>query len=100
MMRAEELEADQSKSEQVHFTLYGRSYCHLCDDLLQALLKLRDEFEFEVAVIDIDTEAAASVLEQFDELVPVLLGRRGPQEAERLCHYFLDEARVRRFLNV
>ena len=33
----------------------------------------------------------------FDELVPVLVGIRGGEEV-RLCHYFLDEAKVRSFL--
>jgi 2-keto-4-pentenoate hydratase/2-oxohepta-3-ene-1,7-dioic acid hydratase in catechol pathway len=31
--------------------------------------------------------------------VPVLFGRRDDGENMQLCHYFLDEARVRAFLN-
>ncbi|SFD43742.1 glutaredoxin family protein [Massilia yuzhufengensis] len=75
----------------VPFTLYSRSYCHLCDDLLQALLALQQPGErFDVAVIDVDADPA--LVERFDELVPVLFGDpAGPE----LCHYFLDPAAAR-----
>ena len=43
----------------VPFTLYSRGYCHLCDDMLQALLALQQAGErFEVAVIDVDADPA------------------------------------------
>jgi thiol-disulfide isomerase/thioredoxin len=80
-----------------HFTLYSRSYCHLCDDLLEALQSLSGEFPFTVEVIDIDSDE--SLVAQFDELVPVLFGRMGEGGgAVQLCHYFLDEAKVRTFM--
>lgn len=78
------------------FTLYSRSYCHLCEDMLAALERLRPEYDFAVTVIDLDTEAPPQLLERYDELVPVLLG--GNSETP-LCHYFLDEAAVRAFLD-
>ena len=75
----------------VPFTVYSRSYCHLCDDMLQALLGLQQPDErFEVAVVDVDADPA--LVARFDELVPVLYG--DPDGAE-LCHYFLDVAAVR-----
>ena len=37
----------------------------------------------------------AELLARFDELVPVLFGDLAQPE---LCHYFLDEAAVRRYL--
>jgi hypothetical protein len=78
----------------IPFTLYSRSYCHLCDDLLDALRALQDgAMRFEIAVIDVDADAA--LVARFDELVPVLFG--DPAQPE-LCHYFLDEAAVRRHL--
>ena len=76
------------------FTLYSRSYCHLCEDMLAALQALAPPGQaFEVEVIDVDADPA--LLERFDELVPVLYGRLDEPE---LCHYFLDEAAVRRYL--
>jgi hypothetical protein len=83
-----------------HFTLYSRSYCHLCDDLLQAL-KAFDPAAgtaaaFPIDVIDVDADPA--LVELYDELVPVLMGSRNGGPPERLCHYFLDEAKVREFL--
>ncbi|MBE3025469.1 glutaredoxin family protein [Janthinobacterium sp. GW458P] len=80
----------------MHFTLYSRSYCHLCQDMLDALLLLQPPDQpFTVDVIDIDDSPDASLLARFDELVPVLFGDLA-QPA--LCHYFLDEAAVRRCL--
>lgn len=78
----------------MHFTLYSRSYCHLCDDMLAALDALQsDALRFTVEVIDVDADDA--LVARFDELVPVLYGDpAGPE----LCHYFLDEARVRAYL--
>jgi hypothetical protein len=72
----------------MNFTLYSRSYCHLCQDMLDALLALRrPDRPFTVDVIDVDTDPA--LVARFDELVPVLFA--GERE---LCHYFLDEQRV------
>lgn len=72
-------------------TLYGRAYCHLCDDMLAALERLRGEFPFSVEVLDVDQDPQAVAL--YDELVPVLVA-----EGRELCHYFLDEAKVREYL--
>lgn len=74
----------------MHFTLYSRSYCHLCDDMLAALLALQtDTLRFTVDVVDVDADEA--LVARFDELVPVLYGDLDQPE---LCHYFLDEAAV------
>lgn len=81
----------------IRFILYSRSYCHLCDDLLQALNKLRGEFDFVVDVLDVDADP--NLLQLYDELVPVLAGIPQGQEAVVLCHYHLDEDAVRNFLN-
>lgn len=77
------------------FTLYSRSYCHLCEDMLNALQALAPEGQaFEVDVIDVDADPR--LVERFDELVPVLYGRLDEPE---LCHYFLDVEAVRRYLD-
>jgi len=76
------------------FTLYSRSWCHLCEDMLAALQSLAPAGRpFEVEVIDVDADPVLE--ERFNELVPVLYGRLDEPE---LCHYFLDEAAVRRYL--
>lgn len=80
----------------VQFTLYTRSYCHLCDEMLEALQALSGEYPFSVELMDVDADEA--LVAQFDELVPVLFGRKDNANAVQLCNYFLDEARVRGFL--
>ncbi|HJV80542.1 glutaredoxin family protein [Noviherbaspirillum sp.] len=80
----------------VHFTLYSRAYCHLCDDMLEALQALSGEYPFTVEVMDVDADEA--LLAQFDELVPVLFGQKGNAESIQICHYFLDEGKTRAFL--
>jgi hypothetical protein len=78
----------------MHFTLYSRSWCHLCDDMYAALMALHSErHPFTVEVIDVDADDA--LVARFDELVPVLFGDLNQPE---LCHYFLDEEAVRRAL--
>ncbi|WP_295995911.1 glutaredoxin family protein [Rugamonas sp.] len=78
----------------MHFTLYTRSYCHLCQGMLDALLALQTPARpFTVDVVDID--AAPALLARFDELVPVLYADLSQPE---LCHYHLDAARVRQAL--
>jgi hypothetical protein len=78
----------------MHFTLYSRSYCHLCDDMLLALNALQTPHApFTVEVIDVDADDA--LVARFDELVPVLFGDLAEPE---LCHYFLDVPKVQAWL--
>jgi len=72
-------------------TLYGRSYCHLCDEMLAALAPLRGEFGFALEVIDIDDDPLLG--QRFDTLVPVLM-----HAGNELCHYHLDAGKVRAYL--
>ncbi|MFZ4875111.1 glutaredoxin family protein [Janthinobacterium sp. Mn2066] len=81
----------------MHFTLYSRSYCHLCQDMLDALRLLQTPAQpFTVEVIDIDTSSDPSLLARYDELVPVLFGDLAQPE---LCHYFLDIPVVQHYLD-
>jgi len=80
----------------MHFIIYSRSYCHLCDDMLHALVQLRSICDFSVETIDIDEDP--DLVQRYDELVPVLLGKRADQEQQQLCHYFLDREKVVQFL--
>jgi hypothetical protein len=79
------------------FTLYSRSYCHLCEDMLAALqaFMARQGLAYTVDVVDVDADPA--LVSRYDELVPVLTADpAGPA----LCHYFLDEAALRRHLGL
>jgi len=78
----------------IRFTLYSRSWCHLCEDMLAALRTLEQPGQaFDVEVIDVDADPALEA--RFNELVPVLYGDLAEPE---LCHYFLDEAAVRAYV--
>ena len=57
----------------------------------QALMPLAKEIGFAVEVLDVD--ASADLEARYDQWVPVLL-----HEGSDLCHYFLDEAKVRDYL--
>ena len=73
-------------------TVYGRSYCHLCDDMIAALHTLQGRFVFMLKIVDVDTDAALEA--RFGVKVPVLMS--GNRE---LCHYYLDEPVVTAFLS-
>jgi len=72
-------------------TLYSRAWCHLCDDMRAALEPLLAEFGAQVEVIDVDSDPSLEA--RYNELVPVLLC-----DGIELCHYRLDESRVREAL--
>lgn len=80
----------------IPFTLYARSYCHLCQDMLDALHLLASPAQpLTVEVIDIDAAANMALLARYDALVPVLFGSLAEPA---LCHYVLDAPQVRRYL--
>ena len=79
--------ASTDNNEPPLLTLYGRRYCHLCDDMITALQPLRSRFHFELQVVDVDSHPALE--QRYGEKVPVLLLRNS-----ELCHYFLDEQAV------
>ncbi len=76
----------------IELTLLGRGYCHLCDDMAEALQPLLAESGATLTVIDVDAHPALEA--RYDELVPVLL--HGETE---LCHHFLDAAKTREYLS-
>lgn len=83
----------------IELTLYGRTYCHLCDDMKNALELLRRGFSFVLHEVDVDSDPVLEA--RFDELVPVLMTgapEAPPEDARELCHYFLDVPAVRAWL--
>lgn len=84
----------------IQFTLYSRSYCHLCDDMLEQLHAYKKEHTdhgFAVQVRDVDVDE--SLLALYDELVPVLVGKKDNAKEQEICHYFLDLAKLKEFLH-
>jgi thiol-disulfide isomerase/thioredoxin len=73
-------------------TLYGHSYCSLCETMHAQLLGLAGELGFEIELVDIHDDPALEA--RFGEQVPVLYG------ADRaICHHLLDESALRRYLS-
>ncbi len=72
-------------------SLYGRSGCHLCEDMLAVLEDLRSEHDFAVEVLDVDSRPEWQDL--YGKFIPVLT-----LADEEICHYFMDMAKVREVL--
>ena len=70
-------------------TLLSRSYCSLCQKMLDALQPWREAHGFDIEVVDVDADEA--LVARYNELVPVLLD--GDVE---ICHWHLDEGSCRR----
>ncbi|MBY0269573.1 MAG: glutaredoxin family protein [Burkholderiales bacterium] len=78
-------------SGRITLTLYSRSWCHLCDDMLAGLRVLQARQPFGLNIVDVDSQPALE--RRFGEFVPVLM--HGERE---LCHYHLDAAAVTDYL--
>ena len=78
-----------------YFILYSRSWCHLCDDLLQALRALVGD-AWRIDVVDVDADPL--LVERYDELVPVLVGCVPGRPPQALCNYYLNENAVQAFI--
>jgi glutaredoxin len=72
-------------------TLLGRAWCHLCDDMRNALTTLAAERPFELEVVDVDGDPELE--RRYGEDIPVLLA--GGAE---LCRHRLDAPRVAEYL--
>jgi hypothetical protein len=73
-------------------TVYSRQYCHLCEEMIEALRRLQGLERFEIAVVDVDADL--EVERRHGERVPVLM--HGERE---LCHFRLDAAAVTAYLS-
>jgi glutaredoxin len=69
-------------------TVYARADCHLCEEAMAALGRLRRELGFELAERDIDDD---EVLQRaYFERIPVIA-----VDGVEVCEYFVDEALLR-----
>lgn len=80
----------------LHFIIYSRSYCHLCEELRDALRQALGATPASIEMIDVDADEA--LVARYDELVPVLMGQSGDGQWVELCHYHLDLARLQAFV--
>ena len=69
-------------------TLYGRPGCHLCDDALAALERVRARVPFALRTVNIEDDDA--LLRAYLERIPVV-----SLDGEEVYDYFVDEADLR-----
>jgi hypothetical protein len=81
----------------VRLTLLTRSYCHLCDELADALVPLVGATPLDV--IDVDAPEHAGLDTAFGDAVPILFAGP-PATANEICRYRLDPARLAAALSV
>jgi len=75
----------------VRLTLLTRAYCHLCDEMYEALKPLAAAHGVAIASVDVDAEP---LLEgAYGDRVPVLFSGE-PGSGEEICHYRLDRKRL------
>jgi hypothetical protein len=71
--------------------MLSRAYCHLCDDMRDALRPIAERHG--VPMIEVDVDADPDLEAEYGERVPVLL-LGAPADGYELCHYRLDARRV------
>jgi glutaredoxin len=69
-------------------TLYGRPGCHLCDDALAVLERVRAEAPFELRQVNIEDDDA--LLRAYLERIPVV-----SLDGEEVSDFHVDEADLR-----
>ena len=69
---------------EVVLSIYSRAECHLCDEMISALKKWQNRFNFQIKVINIDQNA--SLISRFAARIPLL----AVNDLE-ICEYHLDE---------
>jgi glutaredoxin len=73
----------------LHVRIYSRPGCHLCEDALQTLESLRDDYEFLLEEVNIDEDPALK--ERLGEQIPVVTVDGGNRVAAHIT-----EERLRR----
>ncbi len=74
-------------------TLLKRDYCSLCHAMFAALQNWQQSYGFTIIQKEIDD--FPQLVEQYDELVPVLLDNNG----DEICHWHLDENALLQYLD-
>ena len=69
-------------------TIYGRPGCHLCDDALAVLERVRTDVPFDLRRVNIEDDDA--LLRAYLERIPVVA-----LDGEDVYDYYVDEADLR-----
>jgi glutaredoxin len=69
-------------------TVYSKPDCHLCEDAIEVLRGLQDEFVFDLRELDISADE--TLLRGYFERIPVI-----ELDGEELCEFFVQEALLR-----
>jgi glutaredoxin len=69
-------------------TLYGRPGCHLCDDALAVLERVRADAPFDLCTVNIEDDDA--LLRAYLERIPVV-----SVDGHEVYDYYVDEADLR-----
>jgi hypothetical protein len=72
-------------------TLLSRPYCHLCDEMRDAVHTVAQRHG--TAVIEVDVDAFPDLEARFGDAVPVLM-LGAPADEVELCRHRFDRARV------
>jgi glutaredoxin len=75
-------------SAPAHITLYGRPGCHLCDDALAVLERVRAGTPFQLETVNIEDDDA--LLRAYLERIPVVA-----LDGDEVYEYHVDEADLR-----
>jgi glutaredoxin len=67
-----------------HVTFYGRPGCHLCDDAMSVVERVRSRRDFSLEVVDIESDD--NLLMHYLERIPVV-----SVDGEELFEFFVDE---------
>lgn len=72
-------------------TLLTRAYCHLCDEMRDALAPLAAAHGATIVERDVDADPALEA--RYGDLVPVLIDGDA-EHGREICHYVLDRPRL------
>jgi hypothetical protein len=72
----------------VNLVLYGRSGCHLCEEMKAGLLAMQETLGFELSEVAVGWEG--ELADRYGTLLPVL-----EKDGVEICHYFLDPERLK-----
>ena len=72
-------------------TVYSRSHCHLCEEMIAGLQDLQARFAFDVEIVDVDGDTTLNA--RYGDDVPVLA--HGGRE---LCRHRLEPGTVTAYL--